>query len=354
MEKLDLIKLLDNSTEEGGAVCIWGTGNTALLNTSTFLFLESQHNIKILGYCTNNKAQWGTVFNGKTVFSPDELVQNHALVLVCSGQENVVKEIKNQVFKMGLTAMLPAEFLYKRHSKEILEVYDNLEDEKSKNIYLNIIKSKLAGKLSNKIFEPNQYFCLPPFKHRNGKNVFVDIGSFVGDSVEKFIWENDGIFDKIFAFEPDSQNYKALETRCKRLAVEWNKENSIIIYPYGVGEKSETAFVLRDSAENGLGSKIANENAGSSECVKIIALDDIIKDRISLIKADIEGYELKMLKGAKNLIKNFKPNLAICIYHSDIDMFQIPLYVKSLVPEYKLAIRHHSYDFSETVLYAWV
>ncbi len=47
------------------------------------------------------------------------------------------------------------------------------------------------------------------------------------------------------------------------------------------------------------------------EKIKIEKLDNIIKSniRISLIKADVEGHELKLLLGAKELIKRDRPYL---------------------------------------------
>lgn len=75
-------------------------------------------------------------------------------------------------------------------------------------------------------------------------------------------------------------------------------------------------------------------------------------DKVTFIKMDVEGSELESLKGAKNTILRDKPKLAICIYHKPEDMVTIPLYIKELVPEYKLYVRHHSNSWAETVLYA--
>ena len=75
---------------------------------------------------------------------------------------------------------------------------------------------------------------------------------------------------------------------------------------------------------------------------------------IEFLKADIESYELDMLFGAKNLIIKNRPKIAICIYHSPGDMFEIINYLHSLVPEYKFIIRHHSTCLQETVLYAFI
>ena len=87
--------------------------------------------------------------------------------------------------------------------------------------------------------------------------------------------------------------------------------------------------------------------------VKGVTLDEIIKDeKVTYIKLDVEGSELKALEGAKNTIKKNKPRLAICIYHKLEDILELPLYILDLVPEYKFYIRHYCSCMWETVLYA--
>lgn len=64
---------------------------------------------------------------------------------------------------------------------------------------------------------------------------------------------------------------------------------------------------------------------------------------------------MNLLVGARDIIKNKKPKIAICIYHKFEDFYTIINYISSLASEYKFAIRHHAEDtFAETVLYAWV
>ena len=72
------------------------------------------------------------------------------------------------------------------------------------------------------------------------------------------------------------------------------------------------------------------------------------------MKADIEGMELNFLKGSKKIIQTYKPKMAIAAYHKPEDIFELTDYILSLVPEYKVSIRHHSYSLSETVLYFWI
>ena len=54
-----------------------------------------------------------------------------------------------------------------------------------------------------------------------------------------------------------------------------------------------------------------------------------------------------------NLIKENKPKLAICVYHLEEDLWEIPILIKQLVPEYKIYMRQHYEEVDwETVCYA--
>ena len=107
-------------------------------------------------------------------------------------------------------------------------------------------------------------------------------------------------------------------------------------------------------ANNGLGAKISDKkNAQSAQSIKIIALDDFIKEQIDFIKVDIESYEYRMLLGSEKTIRKYKPCLAVCIYHNAVDFYSIPLLIKQMMPTANMAIRHHSNTLSETVLYVW-
>lgn len=76
---------------------------------------------------------------------------------------------------------------------------------------------------------------------------------------------------------------------------------------------------------------------------------------VNYIKADIEGYEFNLLKGAINSIVRYKPKIAITVYHKANDYNEIRNFLSEIVPEYKFFIKGIS-DLSNhpVMLHAWV
>jgi hypothetical protein len=96
-------------------------------------------------------------------------------------------------------------------------------------------------------------------------------------------------------------------------------------------------------------------NNADQSCVDIYSLDDYFRDiPVTFIKADVEGYEMRCLCGAASVIKRDKPKMALCVYHKPEDIFDFIEYISTIVPEYKFKLRHHSRNWTETVLYAFV
>ena len=103
---------------------------------------------------------------------------------------------------------------------------------------------------------------------------------------------------------------------------------------------------------NGVGSMITETTTGTVT-IETAAIDEIVKDdKVTFLKLDVEGAEMKALQGAKNTILKNKPRLAVCIYHKPEDIIEIPAYLLSLNPDYHFYIRHYKLSYNETVLYA--
>src|SRR5690606_4707827 len=95
---------------------------------------------------------------------------------------------------------------------------------------------------------------------------------------------------KVFAIEPNVYYAKALQ---KSFA---NTDN-VEILNCAVGDKRN---VVKFS-NSGISSKVMAEDQEGDFTIEQIPLDELFKEqRISYIKADIEGYEPVMLQGARN------------------------------------------------------
>ncbi len=74
--------------------------------------------------------------------------------------------------------------------------------------------------------------------------------------------------------------------------------------------------------------------------------------RVSMIKMDIEGGEYDALLGAKQVIQRDRPILAICVYHSQQDLWRLPLLMRGLCPEHRMYLQSYRGDGIQTVAYA--
>lgn len=334
---------------------IFGAGMTAGLYGNGLQRLEEEGFV-ISGYIDNNKDKWGREFNGKTIVSFEDILKkkDKVFVLLCSYYSKVNRAIGKQLDDAGIPYSMIDNIVFKNHADKLINVYDLLDDEESKNIYETLVTKRMTGDDSDLPVSLNeQYFGLGHFISNNPNEVFLDCGSYVGDSLERYIWKNEGVFGKILAFEPDEHNVKAMKYRIHRLSNEWGFDDSkIIIYEKGLSDSNSAAKIVRSDVNNGFSSNlvVGDDNTDGD----VVRLDSLITEPISFLKADIESWEYKMLLGAKNTIEKYKPKMAICIYHNAADFYEIALLIKSIVPEYKFAVRHHSTTLCETVLYSWV
>ena len=62
-------------------------------------------------------------------------------------------------------------------------------------------------------------------------------------------------------------------------------------------------------------------------------------ERVDFIKADIEGAERLMLKGAQETLRRFAPKLSICTYHLPDDKEVLEALIKQANPHYVIEHR---------------
>ena len=222
-------------------------------------------------------------------------------------------------------------------------IYELFEDDLSRRAYVNFINAKLTGDQIRfcSAPSPNMYFP-PDVVVLCGHESFVDGGAYTGDTLQAFIEKVHEKYSSYCAIEPDPTNFLKLGRYVNELKIA-----NISLYEKGLWYESR---ILR-FANTGNASSFIKEDGGTE--VNVDTVDNLCP-QATFIKLDIEGVELEALKGAVKTIMANRPKLAICLYHRPEHLIDVPLFIKSLVPKYKLFLRQHARTTTDLVLYAVV
>jgi FkbM family methyltransferase len=339
-------------------VALFGAG----VNGQEALAYFQKKGIGIQCFIDNNQEKHGRSVEGIPIVSIEHPLSESASLIVIT-LKNSVKVIQNQLKRRNLKSISFNELYVKENIDRYERVRNKiLSDERSRLSLDGILMAMLTNSMGYcaEIMEDNQYFCLSHFQNI-GEEYFVDAGAYVGDTIEKFIWANTGLFKHIFLFEPGSRQFEALKHRMDRLITEWALDpGRITLINAGLSDKSSRANFSTPSYKLAAmaitDDKITPIQTTASN-VPLWELDAFMEANpspITFIKSDVEGMELELLRGAKTTIRKHKPKLSLSVYHKPDDLFQIIDFVRDIVPEYLISLRHHSSNLSETVLYCWV
>ncbi len=343
-------------------VCVFGMG---AISYPIVAALRNFTNIRIDLLSDNDQAKWGKIYHCDLLcVPPGEIAKygNDVAVLITTQH---YAEIYGQLKKMGLTRifvvteyrLLNNEYFKNKQNIEAikrnaLNVMDLLEDETSKEIFSVLITNwfdfDITGIGYKGIFSNDQYYPAGVIRLSDDESL-VDAGAYNGDTLLDFIKRTNGKFSSIYAFELDRENFKEMEIAVNKL--ESDLREKIKLYNFGVlDEEKEIGY---ETGGSGKQSTCINMIGSVNESGKTVRLSDILKDtRVTFIKMDIESSEPKALLGAEEIIKSQKPKLAVCVYHKPEHLWEVPLYLKRIVPEYRIFLRHHTVLEYETVCYA--
>ena len=191
-----------------------------------------------------------------------------------------------------------------------------------------------------------QYF---DFFEARENEVFVDCGCFDGATCYNFAgWCGHKGFDHIYSFEADPKNYE----KSKEVLAPLGKCE---LFPYGTADVNKKVYFAADAFETSCiisREEAEKRNFEGVEEIETVALDDVLAGkRITFIKMDIEGAEYETLLGARKLIMENRPRMAISVYHKFEDFVLLADLVLSMHPDYRIAFRHYGFDDLETVMY---
>lgn len=135
---------------------------------------------------------------------------------------------------------------------------------------------------------------------REGDTV-VDAGAFIGTHARAFS-ELVGASGQVHAFEPSGKALPFLERNAQtaRLA-------NITVHAFGLGETAETKRFVFEDANLGASHAVSDAGLEAEDSITIQRLDDAGLGRVNFIKADVEGMEISLLKGANAVIEQCRP-----------------------------------------------
>lgn len=306
--------------------------------------------------CDNDTNKQNTFLRGIPVISLEKALNEHpdCYILVTTSMyiAPVVAQLKVKIQEERIISFTPYEFqkieqfrtFVKGHKLELSGIYEKLADDKSKKTFRSVLMGRNTGdyRYYADVFDENQYFP-SDIIHLNDE-IFLDIGGYIGDTIEDFIGKCDGNYREIITIEPNPTNFEAINH-----VVQNNR--AIQLITVGVSDKHEKLFLNVSSGDPSAGT-FSKENDGL--VLEVDTIDSLVNQEVTFIKMDIEGLEMKALRGAMKTIQKYKPTLAICIYHKIEDFVEIPQFILDLNLGYKLYVRHHMQSVNETVLYACI
>jgi len=350
------------------SVILYGAGE------SSHWFVEIV--MKIHGYIPSivldRRFKSGDQYEGVPAFSPLDYLptedeKENSIVVICSGKPEYNDEIYNCLRSLGFTHIILLKDIYEVHNpfsqpkllqqqgfdfylnqkQPILSAFELFDDEESKEVFQCFLQTHMRRKPIAIPVRPREEQYFPKdITLTKGYSNFISCGAYDGDTV-RLLNQTHGLVESIVCFEAEPAIFERLSNYLQK-----NKPslaNDILALPCAVYSHE---VMMSFTSATGLGSRISPEGDAVVQCV---ALDHILPDfKPSFISMDIEGAEPEALLGAEEMIRKYRPDLAICVYHAPNHLWDIPLYLHGLGLGYRFYLRNYTSFTIETVLYATI
>jgi FkbM family methyltransferase len=311
--------------------------------------------IDIVGAYDGNARKRGAPFAGLNVFPSEALTQlprDIPIVIashrVLGGYESLralgYTAVPFAYLQVAAPARFPPHAFYDglledlfEHREQYVRLAEMLADEQSRATLNAIIAYRLTLNplYLRDVVDWNLYGALS----FGDDEVYVDCGTYNGDSIQLFSERVKGKYKKAYGFEPDKETFKVLSAR-------FGNNSRVELVNAGVYSRSGALGFIADS------SRAAKIDPDSRVKIDVVCLDDRIQEKVTFIKMNIEGAEIEALKGGRSLIGRYAPKLAVSGYHRPTDLWQLPQLIMELNGRYGLYLRQQDGGIIESVIYA--
>lgn len=220
------------------------------------------------------------------------------------------------------------------HLDDYVWLYERLNDYRSKKLLLAIIRNwyqydfRILDETIEKMYP--DYFDLDIVKC-DKHEVIVDLGAYIGDTILSYLdMYGEDCYRKIYCYEITDEVFTFLKSDLENYP-------NIECFKKAVGDKNEMLFINESNVD---ASANTVSNNGSNK-IQTVTIDEDIKEPVTLIKMDIEGFEQKALLGCKGHIKKDQPKLLISVYHNHEDIWKIPRMIDEMNSNYDFYLRNH-------------
>lgn len=352
---------------EGRPIVLFGMGGLGRKVLQGLAALD----IHPVALADNNPKLWNQNASGIPIQSPGEVAdrwRNEAVFVVTiwrAGGGRDFLSAHRQLSELGCTRIasfaklfwkfpeiflpyyaidLPHKILEQR--ARILDCYAILADDGSRCEFVQQLRWRLFldyEHLSSPV--PGAQYFPEDIIRLNQEEVFVDGGAFDGDTWRIFLKKTNGAFNEYWGFEPDSANFNKLSASVTQ---SFEKSGSRIhLSQCALSDKKGQVRFAGD------GTASAQAHAQGSHEVTCVTLDETLDDsRPTYIKLDIEGAELAALQGGRKIIKSALPKLAVCAYHLQNHLWEVPLLAHEILAASHIYLRAHNEEAFDLVCYA--
>ena len=131
-------------------------------------------------------------------------------------------------------------------------------------------------------------------------DVVIDVGAHYG----VFTIPLATLAAKVHAIEPSRHARDVLKKN-----IDLNDLTNVVVHPFAVGASDASAILHHHDDPSRASLNPFGDGAAAGEDVQIRRIDDLVDGLVSLIKMDVEGFELPALQGAARILSEYHPTV---------------------------------------------
>lgn len=355
-------ELIWNHHNQNRSIVFWGCGNNAHIVGK---LLEKKGIIPV-AFCDNNSNMWGKCVDGIMVMSYEQIKEkypNHCILITTAvgGAIAISKQLQEagetcEAYHVEKPFKVDDEFLeyeyFLQHREAFETVYGMLADDLSKEVFAENINFRLSGDKMRliKYVDGDTFFDDALFQ-ASGRDSYVDVGAYTGDTLLRFYAFCAGKYDKMYAIEPDKENYQGLQS-----LVKMGRLDNVSTYNVGGWDCKDTLTFYTANNKNTRGFDSPNFFKGMEETVPSacgIGAEDFVEEQIAVdtvdhlldgnpctvLKINALAADFEALRGSKATIKAYKPVIVGEFGARKENLTEMMLFIKECNPNYKLYMR---------------